>query len=435
MSTRTPWENWRVLTHKLSSPEVYIEAGFYALIAAALQRRVWHGSRLDEGPLFPNLYVLLSGDPGLGKGLVTDIIMDIISQDEYIPRKPDGTVDVELHSNLMTMKMKDGTPTLTIPIAPADITFEKLTLNLSKATRTVRVKPPYPAGIKNGVYMHASLLFLLDELESFLHKDADKTAKFLETVYNAKNYDRETKHQGDDRIRNCCLNMVAGVQPARFRKLIARGILGSGLISRTMVVHADTERQRMPRKEAFTPEQLEARQQLIAFVKRLSEVFGMCVETPDALAWFNEFWNNELNTRVNRSPVLKEYYARKNQHMHKMAMLVAFAREPEQDADGTFSLTVADYEHARATLAGWERDMHKAFEDAGENKVGNKAGVVEAVLKSTNRALTFDELFIYLMKDLRRDELTELLGDMVALKRLTQTTNEKKQVVYNRVIA
>ncbi len=432
MSTQSPWQNWRVLTRNLSSPEVYIEAGFYSLVAAALQRRVWHGSRLDEAPLFPNLYMLLSGDPGLGKGLVTDTLLDILSQDEYVPKKPDGSIDVELQSNLLARKMKDGTPTLTIPIAPQNITFEKLTLNMSKASRTVRVKPPYPAGIKNGVYMHASLLFLLDELESFLHKDADQTAKFLETVYNAKNYDRETKHHGDDRIRNCCLNMVAGVQPVRFRKLIARGVLGSGIISRTTVVHADAERQRMPRKEAYSPEQLAARQALIAYVKRLSEVFGMCVETDDARAWFNDFWNNEQANRVNRSPVLKEYYARKNQHMHKIAMLAAFAREVEINADGNYTLTVSDYETALRVLGGWEKDMHKAFEDAGDNKIGNKASSVEAVLKTANRGLTFDELFIYMMKDLRREELTELLNDMVQLKRLGQTTTGK-HVVYNRI--
>lgn len=431
MSTRTPWESWRVLTRNLSSPEVYVEAGFYALTAAALQRRVWQGSRLDEAPLFPNLYILFSGDPGLGKGLVTDTILDILTQLEYVPLKPDGTVDEELRANLLAKKQKDGTPTLTIPIAPQNITFEKLTLNLSKATRAYRVKPPYPAGVKNGVYMHASLTFVLDELESLMHKDAEVTAKFFETVYNCKNYDRETKHQGDDRITACCMNMIAGVQPVRLRKLVSRGTMSGGMLGRCMIVHADEERQRMHKKKPYDAEQLAARQELIQYVKRLSEVFGMCVETPEADEWMIEFWNREKDTRVNRSPALKDYYARKQQHMAKIAMCVAFSEERPMSPDGTYALTVADYERARDVLARWERDMHRAFDDAGDNKIGNKAHLVDGLLKTHNRAMAFDELFFYLMKDLRREELSELLADMVQLKRITQRT-DKKNVVYER---
>lgn len=432
MSIRTPLENWRVLTRNLSSPDVYIEAGFYSLTASALQRRVWNGPRLDEGPLFPNLYILLSGEPGLGKGLVTDIILDLLSQLEYIPKKPDGTVDEELRANLLARKQKDGINTLVIPIAPQNITFEKLTLNLSKATRTVRVKPPFPAGVKNGVYMHASLSFVLDELESLMHREADVTAKFLETVYNCKPYDRETKNKGDDRIQSCCLNMIAGMQPARFRKLLSRGIMGSGLLSRCMVVHAETERQRMYKKHPYDDEQLAARTALIEYVRQLSEVFGMCIETPEADAWMKEFWDNEERTRVNRSPALKEYYVRKQQHLAKIAMCVAFSNGRQQNERGEYPLEVADYCEAARVLAGWERDMHLAFEDAGDNRIGNKAGAVETVLKTHGRALTFDELFHYLMKDLRREELSELLADMAQLKRIKMGINSLKQVTYDR---
>jgi hypothetical protein len=431
MSTRTPWESWRVLTRNLSSPEVYVEAGFYALTAAALQRRVWQGSRLNEKPLFPNLFTLFSGDPGLGKGLVTDTILDILTQLEYIPLKPDGTVDEELRANLLAKKQKDGAPTLTIPIAPQNITFEKLTQNMARATRAFRVSPPVPAGVKNGVYMHASLTFVLDELESLMHKDADVTAKFFETVYNCKDYDRETKTQGEDRITSCCLNMIAGVQPVRLRKLVARGIMSGGLLGRCIVIHADEERQRMHKKPPYDAEQLAARQELIQYVKRLSEVFGMCVETPEADEWMKNWWASEKETRINRSPALKDYYARKNQHMCKMVMLIAFADERPMSPDGTYVLTIADYERARDVLARWERDMHRAFDDAGDNRIGNKAHLVDGLLKTHNRALTFDELFFYLMKDLRREELSELLADMVQLKRITQRT-DKKNVVYER---
>ena len=51
------------------SPDSFVNFGWYYVVAAALQRRVWYGS-LTGDPLFPNPYIVFVADAGAGKGLV-----------------------------------------------------------------------------------------------------------------------------------------------------------------------------------------------------------------------------------------------------------------------------------------------------------------------------------------------------------------------------
>src|ERR1700678_3984880 len=64
----TNFEKWRAYTSDLSSPDSYIDWSWRFVISSSLQRRVWFGS--DHMPLFPNMYVILVGEAGIGKGIV-----------------------------------------------------------------------------------------------------------------------------------------------------------------------------------------------------------------------------------------------------------------------------------------------------------------------------------------------------------------------------
>lgn len=430
MSTLTPLEHWRVLTRNFSSADIFVEAGFYAMVAAALQRRVWKGA-LDEGPLFANMYTLFCAPPAIaGKGLVTDLIMDLFKSTRYVPRDREGKVKEEEHRMLQEREAKEGKVELLIPVGPDSITFEKLLQNLSRASRPLHVKPPLPRGLTKSIYFHASMVFVLDEFTSFINEDAEKVPKFLETSYNCKDYTNETKHHGDDVIRNCCLNMLAGTQPKKFRKLLRREILESGIISRTFVIYADKERQRMHKKAAREPDQIESFKYLKDFITNLAACFGQVDDTPEADEWLKDWWANEPKTRPNKSPVLEEYYGRKNQHVPKLAMILRFCENPEKSANGTYLLEVRHYEEALAILAGWEKNMHLAFEDVGDNKIGSKTGEVEKLLAKHPGGMTFDEVFFHMYKDLRREELMELLTDAVSLGKIVSAPNSMKTITY-----
>lgn len=428
-STKSPFEHWRTLTRNISSPEIFIEGGFYMLTAAALQRRVWNGT-LNEGPLFPNMFMLFVAPPGVaGKGLVTDLIYLVLEGVPYIPRMSDGSVNTEIAELLAARAKKEGRAELTIPVAPQNITFEKLVQNLAKSTRTLHVKPPIPAGLKGSIYEHKSIFFNLDELTSFIDEDAKKVVPFLLSTYNCKYYDKETKHQGDDRLSNCCLNLIAGTQPDTFQELARKKAVSSGLTSRMFLLYADAERQRMHKKAPLDDEQLESLAALRTYIKNLSEYFGRVTETDEADQFVKNWWDSEPATRANKSNLLIEYYSRKQQHVMKLAMLDMFSRLPTMDEDGSYKLTIANFTAALAILARWEVDMHMCFKNAGENKIGSRADDVVKLLKPHRAGLEFEAIFHFMMKDLRREELGELLMDLVMQGKL-MTANVGKTIQY-----
>lgn len=69
----TNFEAWHYYMKDVVSPTSFITMSFYSMIASALQRRVYLGS--DERPLFPNMYIILIADPGVGKGVALDPVV------------------------------------------------------------------------------------------------------------------------------------------------------------------------------------------------------------------------------------------------------------------------------------------------------------------------------------------------------------------------
>ena len=67
---------WRFYLKDIESPDLFIDWGFYSLISAALQRRVWLYP--DAMAIYPNIFTLLVGPPAAGKSRVISQIADII---------------------------------------------------------------------------------------------------------------------------------------------------------------------------------------------------------------------------------------------------------------------------------------------------------------------------------------------------------------------
>ena len=57
-------------THELPASAFFRQWGGIALVSCALTRRVYSRTKLTFPPLYPNLFILLTGDPGTGKDIV-----------------------------------------------------------------------------------------------------------------------------------------------------------------------------------------------------------------------------------------------------------------------------------------------------------------------------------------------------------------------------
>ena len=431
---------WRIYTRDLVSPDNYIDMGYYYLIAAALQRRIWYGP--DYQRLFPNVYFVFVGDAGVGKGLVLgrinyflryferkDRAMADAMREVYIATEqrivpPDGEHPALVNGARQLeeptdAKAKIHKPKLLFPVAADNTTFEALCRAFADATCTI----PLPDNLElapTGKYIYKSLSFCLEELSSLLGsaQKAEKIADFFLCAFDCKDYEYDTKHQGTDLLRKPCLNFAAGTTPVFMQRAFSSAILSDGFCARCIFVYEFSNRHNKFKAEDLDEEQKNARINILRHIYKLSSLVGRVQLTDEAEAFCKHYFEVDLprgTVRVNKSLKLNSYYARKKVHTLKMAMLVHFADHYDM------IITLSDVKTALRILDGIEGKMHYALTFGG-NPLANIQKSIIKHLKEAARytddpviaGRTFKELWIEFSDDVRELELQECLKYCVA---------------------
>lgn len=331
----TNLEKWRSYLSGLESPSSYIDWSFYSMVSSCLQRRVWYG---DIDPVFPNLYILLIGPPACGKGRVIKQATACLKS--------------------FQLKVEEGRdPIQRIPVAADSVTLEKLTQDLAGSSRAHIVKQTDGEGkTKELKYCHCSLSFQLEELSTLFRRHTEDLMRFLIVAYDcAKEFRRATKSQGTDDIKNMCLNILGGTQATTLQECSEIDIINSGFASRIILV---TEEKPRFRKfdSPVSPEQLNARFEVLQHFEKLLTIYGPLKYAPGALEWVTEWYEKRSDKEIiNRAPSLLYYYGRKKLHLMKLAAAIHFSDNIDME------ITISDFEKANEALRSIEPNMHKAL--------------------------------------------------------------------------
>lgn len=344
----TNFDRWQLLMRNCTSPQTWIDFGYYFLISAVLQRRVWYNSASpnESGALFINPYYCFIGKPGLGKGAVTRPVAEIIRSHKY----EKGTL---IKTSIGTEKP------LIFPMGADSVTFEQLLASIAGSIRRV----PLP---KEGSYYHCSYAFVLEELDSiFKHKTSD-VAAFLKNAYDCVPYDYETKHQGCFRLRNPCLSLLAGLQPDFLYTARKNGLFGQGFASRALMLFETEKRQARFHSTTLDNEQLIAREELNSWIRHLALLYGRITYNQETYD-FLEHWEQKINS-VNEQkapPRMQEYYGRKKVSMLKLAAAKHFSENT------TLEIPLPTFQSAINDLDALEPKMDIGLGGAGRNPTHN----------------------------------------------------------------
>lgn len=394
----------------VGAPQCFIDFSFYSLISIALQRRVWLGSR-DHRPLFPNMYICSVAEPGVGKGNTTGPVMKIL---QSLKRK---VVDAkgQVIKDAQALVDAKTNPPLMYPVGANVSSFEKAVARLSSEPCTTRYTPINPKD--TGIYYHHSIAYVLDELTSVFGKESGEMRTLLISCYGDEFYARDTHLHGEERIDNPCVSILAGTQPDVLAECVRTRILNDGMLSRLIFVYGEKYRFRTAVFDAPSEQQLECYEQLRAYVAGLLPLYGQLPTEPGYKEWLNDWFKDESTVTTNKSPKLKEYFARKNIHVQKLAMALHFS-EPR---DGLGVLTIDTVKRAIAILEGIEPTMHRAFGGGGENKVASQIKPLMSILRlAAPEPVTLEDLLDNLLNELRRDQLEQLLADLIVTRKIVQ---------------
>jgi len=402
------YEDWCLYTKDVQSPQPFVDAAFYFMIGAALQRRVWFGD-LDFHAVFPNQYIAFIGPASAGKSLITSPMKELLELPADV-KSPEDDLAAELLGEEAETNRKGARQPL-IYIAPNSTTFEQFTQETSRVAYLHRYLDSVG---RRKAYHHSSLVFILDELTSIFKKNAEQLSDFLLEAYNGgRKYVRKLKHSDTDFCTNMCISLLGNTTLGKFQSLQNQDILSDGFMARTIIVYGVEKRFHLYSIPPLSEEQKAAKARLQVYIRQLTTLYGPVSLDDEAKEYITYYF--EQNPRLihtNKHPMLDEYYGRKNLHHQKILFAVHFARSMDM------TITLEDAQEATAHLAKLEKDMHIPFVGMGRNESAKLTEDIFRFVKTTVR-VTKKSLFVRFYQSLKTpDELNRVLDDLITMDRI-----------------
>ena len=402
------YEDWCLYTKDVQSPQPFVDAAFYFMIGAALQRRVWFGD-LDFHAVFPNQYIAFIGPASAGKSLITSPMKELLELPADV-KSPEDDLAAELLGEEAETNRKGARQPL-IYIAPNSTTFEQFTQETSRVAYLHRY---LDAQGRRKAYHHSSLVFILDELTSIFKKNAEQLSDFLLEAYNGgRKYVRKLKHSDTDFCTNMCISLLGNTTLGKFQSLQNQDILSDGFMARTIIVYGVEKRFHLYSIPPLSEEQKAAKARLQSYIRQLTSLYGPVVLNDEAREYITyHFEQNPRLIQTNKHPMLDEYYGRKNLHHQKILFAVHFARTMDM------IITREDAEAATAHLARLEKDMHIPFVGMGRNESAKLTEDISRFIKTSVKT-TKKSLFVRFYQSLKTpDELNRVLDDLITMDRV-----------------
>jgi hypothetical protein len=369
------------LTDKDDTPDLYRRWSAIALVAGAMERRVWTrvGSRGGQPRLtYPNLYTLLIGPPGVGKYTIEDI------------------------RDLWSAVNEPNTNKQAFKVAPSNLTKASLVDRLSKSTQ-VRLPPHGPPLEYN------SLLVAAEEFGIFLPAYDLEFIGVLNGVYNNPTVYSEERRHGPSReiaIPFPQLNILGGVQPGWLASVFPEEAWSMGLTSRMLMIYSSEGH----KHDLFQEGQDHpiSRARIIARLATISQLYGELDWTPEAQDRINS-WHAADGPPTPQHSKLEHYCRRRSLHAIKLAVTSPVSRT------GTIaSIELVDIERAIAWLIEAEAkvpDVFRAMIGKSDHQVIEELYnyLMASYTTAKQNPIHESKLFMFLSQRVPSDKVQKLL--------------------------
>lgn len=377
---------WMEFTDNTEPPYLYRLWTGLSVIAAGLRRKCFLPWGMYD--VYPNMYIVLVGPSGLGKGMAMGPAIEILRD-------------------------------MQIKLAAEATTREALIRDLSECTDTTIAD----GGKK--LAMHCSLTVFSEELTVFLgYSNLQLMADLCNWYDCRREWTYQTKHQGVDSIHGVWVNLLGGTTPELLQSSLPQDAIGGGLTARMILVY-ETKRGKIVPIPTLSERARKVRQDLLQDGYRIANMFGTFRVTDELVLAYTDWYNNQDKDKPQFSdPRFGGYLRRRPLHAIKVAMLLSASQSDDM------VITAEHFDKARRIITETEANMGNTFrgmtaENTRAQLVSTLKQVAAALMQ--HQELSYAQLLQLFYQDIDKwgmDKILETLMGMGAVHRVIQGTKE-----------
>lgn len=294
-------------------------------IAGALRRRVWLDMAYFKWT--PCFYIVLVAPPGIvSKSTTAAISMDLL-------RRVPG-----------------------INFGPQVVTWPALVTAFAEANESFEYAGEWHA--------QCALTLESSEFGNLVNPQDREMIDLLVSLWDSKQggFKKVTKSSGVDIVENPWINLIACTTPAWIAGNFPEYVIGGGFTSRCLFIYGEKKDRLVPYPHLAVPKGMKAAgDALVADLERISQICGPYEMSPEAIEW-GKIW---YETHYAALPVHLEderfsgYLARKQTHIHKLALVLAASARDER------VVTMEDLITSNQMVTDLEADMPEVFSKIG----------------------------------------------------------------------
>lgn len=297
-------------------------------IAGALRRRVWIDMAYFKWT--PCFYIILVAPPGIvSKSTTAGIGMSLLK------KVPD------------------------IKFGPDVVTWQALVTAFAESTMSFEYQGEF--------HPMSALTIESSEFGNLLNPSDTEMIDLLVSLWDAKPgaFHKKTKGSGTDLVENPWINLIACTTPSWIAGNFPEYMIGGGFTSRCIFVYAEKKAQLVAYPQQIVPaDLLMTAQKLVDDLSHISLITGEYKLSDDAFQWGRAWYEAHHNDKhINLDDErFGGYLARKQTHIHKLAMVLAAA---ESD---TLIITPEHLAVADQMVTDLEPDMQFVFSKIGKSE-------------------------------------------------------------------
>ena len=247
-----------------------------------------------------------------------------------------------------------------INFGPEALTWQALVQGLSEA----REEYLCPDG---NYYPMSALTIVASELGTLLDPEDRQLVDALVSLWDGKDkgaWEKWTKRDGREAIVAPWLNIIGCTTPAWVSQNVNEYFIQGGFGSRSIFIWADTKRKLVAYPGLHLPKTFEAQKEaLLHDLERISALAGEYEVTPEAITWGTAWYEKNYFSEPEylRGDRFRGYLARKQTHIHKLAMVLSAAQSDD------LRITEKNLSQACEEITKLEKYMPKVFGEIGQD--------------------------------------------------------------------